>query len=59
MRIGQRSDKRRTYNFQRDEVIDHRTGVKIKGVQRVLDGDLDAVIEAGERKLAAKKEGEK
>lgn len=43
---GSRGAKVRTYHFPRDEVTDHRVGLTIKGVQRVLDGDLDAFIEA-------------
>lgn len=30
----------RTYNYQRDEVIDHRTG-KRANLKRVLDGDIN------------------
>lgn len=43
---GSRGEKVRTYHFPRDEVTDHRVGLTIKGAQRVLDGDLDAFIEA-------------
>jgi len=42
---GSRGNKIRTYNIPRDEVIDHRTGKKIKGVQRVLDGELDLLMD--------------
>ena len=37
---GSRGEKIRTYNIPRDEVIDHRTQTKIKGVQAILDGNL-------------------
>lgn len=52
MRFGQRSDKRRTYNFIRDEVVDHRAEVKVKGVRRVLDGDIGPLILATASRLA-------
>jgi len=43
---GSRGEKVRTYHFPRDEVTDHRVGLSVKGVKRVLDGDLDVFIEA-------------
>jgi len=43
---GSRGSKVRTYHFPRDEVTDHRVGLTVKGVKQVLDGDLDAFIEA-------------
>jgi peptide chain release factor 1 len=43
---GSRGEKVRTYNYSRDEVIDHRTGLKIKGIQKVLDGEIDELIDS-------------
>lgn len=43
---GSRGEKIRTYHFPRDEVTDHRVGLSVKGVERVLDGDLAAFITA-------------
>jgi len=37
---GQRGDKIRTYRFQDDRVVDHRTGKKVR-LADVLSGDLD------------------
>lgn len=37
---GDRSDKIRTYNFPQDRVTDHRVGVTVSGVARVLAGEL-------------------
>ena len=44
---GERSDKVRTYNFPQDRVTDHRVGVTVTGVERVLSGvELDQFSEA-------------
>ena len=42
---GDRSDKIRTYNFPQDRVTDHRVGVDLSSLPRVLDGDLDRLID--------------
>ena len=42
---GERSEKIRTYNFPEDRITDHRIGLKVHQVERVLDGDLDAIVE--------------
>ena len=36
----------RTYNFPEYRVSDHRVGYKAHNLDQVLDGDLDAVIQA-------------
>ena len=41
---GSRGEKIRTYHFPRDEVVDHRIGLKTKGVKKVLDGRLDEIV---------------
>ena len=43
---GERAEKVRTYNFPQDRVTDHRISLTIYGIQRVLDGDLDPLIDA-------------
>jgi peptide chain release factor 1 len=43
---GDRSDKVRTYNFPQDRVTDHRIGRTVHNLPGVLDGDLDAMIDA-------------
>jgi peptide chain release factor 1 len=41
---GGRSEKVRTYNFKENRVTDHRIGLTIYKLDKVLDGDLDEVI---------------
>ncbi len=43
---GDRSEKIRTYNFPQDRVTDHRIGLTIHNLNRVLEGDLDQMIDA-------------
>jgi peptide chain release factor 1 len=43
---GDRSDKVRTYNFPQDRVTDHRIGMDLSNLPRVLDGELDRLIDA-------------
>ncbi len=43
---GDRADKIRTYNFPQDRVTDHRIGMDLSNLPRVLDGDLDRLIDA-------------
>ncbi|MFN8544776.1 MAG: peptide chain release factor 1 [Candidatus Binatia bacterium] len=43
---GDRSEKIRTYNFPQSRVTDHRVNVTVHQLDRVLDGDLDGIIDA-------------
>ena len=42
---GGRSEKIRTYNFKENRVSDHRIGLTIYKLDRVLAGDLDEVVD--------------
>jgi peptide chain release factor 1 len=46
VRSGDRSEKIRTYNFPQDRVTDHRIGLTLHSLDKVLDGELDKLIEA-------------
>jgi peptide chain release factor 1 len=43
---GDRSEKIRTYNFPQNRVSDHRIGLTLHQLDFVMDGRLDALIEA-------------
>jgi peptide chain release factor 1 len=42
---GDRSEKIRTYNFPQNRVTDHRIGLTLHQLDRVMDGKLDDIIE--------------
>ena len=46
VQLGDRSEKIRTYNFPQDRITDHRINFTVHNLPRVLDGDLDALIDA-------------
>ena len=43
---GDRSEKIRTYNYPQSRVTDHRIGFTIMQLDRVMNGDLDPIIDA-------------
>ncbi|MDD4035804.1 MAG: peptide chain release factor 1 [Bacilli bacterium] len=43
---GDRSEKIRTYNFPQNRVTDHRINLTIMQLDRIVEGDLDQIIEA-------------
>jgi len=43
---GGRSEKIRTYNFPQDRVTDHRIGLTLHNLNKVLEGDFDQLIDA-------------
>ena len=52
---GERAEKIRTYNFPQDRVSDHRIGLTLHNLPRILEGELDGLIDA----LAAKDQMER
>jgi peptide chain release factor 1 len=42
---GDRSDKIRTYNFPQDRLTDHRIGLTVHGLNQIMAGDIQTVID--------------
>ncbi len=43
---GDRSEKIRTYNFPQNRLTDHRIGLTLYALDRIIDGDLSELLEA-------------
>jgi peptide chain release factor 1 len=43
---GARSEKIRTYNFPQDRITDHRVNLTVHNMARILDGEIDDLIDA-------------
>jgi peptide chain release factor 1 len=43
---GDRSERIRTYNFPQSRVTDHRVNLTLHQLEKVLDGQLDPIIDA-------------
>jgi peptide chain release factor 1 len=43
---GDRSERIRTYNFPQSRVTDHRIGLTLYSLEKVLEGEIDEIIEA-------------
>ena len=52
---GDRAEKIRTYNYPQNRVTDHRIGYTTKNLDRVMDGDLDGIIESLQKEDQARK----
>ncbi len=46
IRTVDRSERIRTYNYPESRIADHRIGYKAHNLDQVLDGDLDALLDA-------------
>lgn len=58
---GDRNEKIRTYNYPQNRVTDHRIGFTIQQLDRVMEGDLDSIVDAlnnydQEQKIAGNKD---
>jgi peptide chain release factor 1 len=51
---GDRSEKIRTYNFPQSRITDHRAGVTVHQLDRVMEGDIEELLDA----VAASVEGD-
>ena len=51
---GDRSERIRTYNFPQGRVTDHRISLTLYKIDRIIDGELDEIIDA----LAAARQAE-
>ena len=52
---GKRSEKIRTYNFPQDRCTDHRIGLTVHNLDKIMDGGLDGILE----ELACREQAEK
>jgi peptide chain release factor 1 len=43
---GERNEKIRTYNFPQNRITDHRIGLTLYNLDRVIEGELDPMIQA-------------
>ncbi|MCT4486687.1 peptide chain release factor-like protein, partial [Levilactobacillus parabrevis] len=43
---GDRSERIRTYNYPQNRVTDHRIGLTLNKLDRVMNGELDDIIDA-------------
>ncbi|MEE1018502.1 MAG: peptide chain release factor-like protein, partial [Acutalibacteraceae bacterium] len=43
---GDRSERIRTYNFPQSRVTDHRIGLTTHGLEQIMNGELDEIIDA-------------
>lgn len=43
---GERSEKIRTYNYPQNRVTDHRIGLTLQKLDRIIEGDLDEILTA-------------
>ncbi len=58
---GDRNEKIRTYNYPQNRVTDHRIGYTVQQLDRIMEGDLDNLIDAlinydQQQKIAGKKD---
>ncbi len=56
---GERSEKIRTYNYPQSRVTDHRAGVTLHQLEKIVQGDLDPILDAVHVHMTSQALGEK
>ena len=51
---GARAEKIRTYNFPQDRITDHRISLTVNSIDKVMDGEIDGIIEAVSADITAR-----
>ncbi len=51
---GDRAEKIRTYNFPQDRISDHRINLTVRNLPRILEGELDDLVDAVATSIQAK-----
>ncbi|UCG54075.1 MAG: peptide chain release factor 1 [Dehalococcoidia bacterium] len=52
---GERAEKIRTYNYPQDRITDHRVGLSMHNLPKIMEGELDELIDAIATSEQAKK----
>ena len=52
---GDRAEKIRTYNFPQDRISDHRINLTVRNLPRILEGELDELVDALATGIQARK----
>jgi peptide chain release factor 1 len=55
---GDRSEKIRTYNFPQNRITDHRAGLTLHQLDRVMEGELEALLDGVAAYVAGETEGD-
>jgi len=53
---GDRSEKIRTYNYPQNRVTDHRAGLTLHQLDRMMEGEIDALLEGVASYMLAERE---
>tara|TARA_B100000700_G_C15062324_1_gene866740 strand:- start:1415 stop:2476 length:1062 start_codon:yes stop_codon:yes gene_type:complete len=51
---GARAEKIRTYNFPQDRITDHRISLTVHSIDKIMDGEIDGIIEAVNADITAR-----
>jgi peptide chain release factor 1 len=55
---GERSEKIRTYNYPQSRVTDHRAGITLHQLERIVQGELDPILDAVHAHMTAEALGD-